>query len=271
MTNKRIRVGVLGAGGRMGQAIITQIADWPALVLAGAVERAGHASCGRPAGPGHPETLTVCSNVGAIAHKCDVLIDFSAPVALPASIEAAHEGRCALLIGTTGLEPAHHAMIDAAARHIAVLQAANTSLGVTLLAQLVEQAARALGPDWDIEIAELHHRMKVDAPSGTALALGEAAARGRGVDLASQRVSGRDGITGPRSAGQIGFASLRGGSAAGDHMVLLAAEGERIELWHRAENRSIFARGALKGAQWLAGRPAGRYAMADVLGLSPLR
>ena len=271
MTKKPIRVGVLGAGGRMGQAIIAQIADWPSLVLAGAVERAGHASCGLPAGPGHPETLTICSNIGAIAHKCDVLIDFSAPAALATSIEAAHEGRCALLIGTTGLEPAHHAMIDAAARHIAVLQAANTSLGVTLLAQLVEQAARALGPDWDIEIAELHHRMKVDAPSGTALALGEAAARGRGVNLASQRVSGRDGITGPRGAGEIGFAALRGGSAAGDHMVLLATEGERIELWHRAENRSIFARGALKGAQWLAGQPAGRYAMADVLGLSPLR
>ncbi|MFZ4380572.1 MAG: 4-hydroxy-tetrahydrodipicolinate reductase, partial [Sandarakinorhabdus sp.] len=168
---------------------------------------------------------------------------------------------------TTGLEAAHHAAVDAAARHIAVLQAANTSLGVTLLARLVEQAARALGPEWDIEIAELHHRMKVDAPSGTALALGEAAARGRGVDLASHRTSGRDGITGARIAGHIGFASLRGGSAAGDHMVLLASEGERIELWHRAEDRAIFARGALKAAQWLAGKPRGRYAMADVLGV----
>jgi 4-hydroxy-tetrahydrodipicolinate reductase len=267
MTKKLIKVGVLGAGGRMGQAIIAQIADWPGLLLAGAVERAGHASCGRPAGPGHSETLTVCSNVGAIARNCDVLIDFSAPHALTASLEAAQEGRCALVIGTTGLEAQHHAAIDTAARDIAVLQAANTSLGVTLLARLVEQAARALGPDWDIEIAELHHRLKVDAPSGTALALGEAAAAGRGIDLASHSDRGRDGITGARVGGQIGFASLRGGSAAGDHMVLLASEGERIELWHRAENRTIFARGALKAAQWLAGKPAGRYAMADVLGI----
>jgi 4-hydroxy-tetrahydrodipicolinate reductase len=273
MSEQQIRVGVLGAGGRMGQAIIAQLADWPtpagqpSLVLAGAVERAGHASCGRAAGPGHPDTLTVCSNIGAIVHNVDVLIDFSAPAALAVSLEAAQEARCALLIGTTGLEAAHHAAIDAAARHIAVLQAANTSLGVTLLARLVEQAARALGPEWDIEIAELHHRMKVDAPSGTALALGEAAARGRGVDLASHRTSGRDGITGARIAGHIGFASLRGGSAAGDHMVLLASEGERIELWHRAEDRAIFARGALKAAQWLAGEPRGRYAMADVLGV----
>ena len=166
----------------MGQAIIAQIADWPGLVLAGAVERAGHPSCGRTAGPGHPETLTICSNIGAITHVCDVLIDFSAPSALAVSLEAAQEGGCALLIGTTGLEAEHHAAIAAAARDIAVLQAANTSLGVTLLARLVEQAAAALGPDWDIEIAELHHRLKVDAPSGTALALGEAAAKGRGID-----------------------------------------------------------------------------------------
>jgi 4-hydroxy-tetrahydrodipicolinate reductase len=267
MTRKPIRVGVLGAGGRMGQAIIAQISDWPGLTLAGAVERAGHPSCGRAAGPGHPETLTVCSNIGAIVHNSDVLIDFSAPSALAVTLEAAQDGRCAVLIGTTGLEPEHHAAIDEAADRIAVLQAANTSLGVTLLAQLVQQAARALGPDWDIEIAELHHRLKVDAPSGTALALGEAAAAGRGIDLGLHSDRGRDGMTGARIEGQIGFASLRGGSAAGDHMVLLAAEGERIELWHRAESRAIFARGALKAAQWLAGRPAGRYAMADVLGI----
>ena len=267
MTIKPIRVGVLGAGGRMGQAIIAQIGEWPGLVLAGAVERAGHPSCGRAAGPGHPETLTICSNIGAIAHHCDVLIDFSVPAALAVTLEAAQEAGCALVIGTTGLEAEHHALIDAAARDVAVLQAANTSLGVTLLARLVEQAAAALGPDWDIEIAELHHRLKVDAPSGTALALGEAAARGRGIDLGTHSDLGRDGITGARVEGHIGFASLRGGSAAGDHMVLLASEGERIELWHRAENRSIFARGALKAARWLAGRKPGRYAMTDVLEL----
>jgi 4-hydroxy-tetrahydrodipicolinate reductase len=258
---------VLGAGGRMGQAIIAQIAGWPGLALTGAVERAGHPSCGRAAGPGHPETLTVCSNIGAITHHTDVLIDFSAPAALAVTLEAAQEARCAVVIGTTGLEPEHHDLIDAAAGRIAVLQSANTSLGVTLLARLVEQAARALGPDWDIEIAELHHRQKVDAPSGTALALGQAAAAGRGISLAAHSERGRDGLTGARVAGNIGFAALRGGSAAGDHMVLLASEGERIELWHRAENREIFARGALKAAQWLSGKPAGRYAMADVLGL----
>jgi 4-hydroxy-tetrahydrodipicolinate reductase len=267
MNRKSIKVGVLGAGGRMGQAIIAQLADRPGMLLAGAVERAGHPSCGRAAGPGHDATLTVCSNIGPVARSCDVLIDFSAPSALSVSLDAAQDARCALLIGTTGLEPSHHAAIDAAARNIAVLQAANTSLGVTLLARLVEQATRALGPEWDIEIAELHHRMKVDAPSGTALALGEAAARGRDIDLASHSDRGRDGITGARVAGQIGFASMRGGSAAGDHLVLLASEGERIELWHRAEDRGIFARGALQAAQWLAGKPPGRYAMADVLGI----
>lgn len=266
MTGKLIRVGVLGAGGRMGQAIITALADRAGLVLAAAIERAGHPACGAPAGPGHDPALVVCSNVGAAARLCDVLIDFTSPAALAATLEAAQDARCAVVVGTTGLETVHHAAIDAAAAIIPILQASNTSLGVALLARLVEDAARALGPDWDIEIAELHHRMKVDSPSGTALTLGEAAARGRGVNLATHSERGRDGITGARVAGQIGFASLRGGTAAGDHMVLLAGAGERIELWHRAEDRSIFAAGALKAAQWLAGRPPRRYAMNDVLG-----
>jgi 4-hydroxy-tetrahydrodipicolinate reductase len=261
------QLGVLGAGGRMGQAIIAALADWPGLGLGGAVERAGHPLVGTPLGKPWPESLTICSNTGALAHRCDVLIDFTSPLALAATLDAACDAGCAVLIGTTGLDTGQHGLIDQAARHIAVLQAANTSLGVALLARLVEQAARALGPDWDIEIAELHHRMKVDAPSGTALALGAAAARGRGIDLASHSDSGRDGVTGPRQAGQIGFAALRGGTAAGDHMVLFAGEGERIELAHKAESRGIFARGALRAAQWLAGRPPGRYAMADVLGL----
>lgn len=270
MTNSVTKIGVLGAGGRMGRAIISAIAVDPRLVLAGAIERAGHELVGRPVGPPFPATLTYCSNHGPLAIASDVLIDFTSPIALAATLDAACDGKAAIVIGTTGLEPHHHALIDAAAKTIPVLQAANTSLGVTLLARLVADAARALGPDWDIEIAELHHRHKVDAPSGTALALGTAAAAGRGVDLASVSDRGRDGMTGARQPGHIGFAALRGGSAAGDHTVLFAGEGERLELRHLAENRDIFARGALRAAMWLAGKPAGRYQMDDVLGL-PLR
>src|SRR5690606_37759170 len=159
-----------------------------------------------------------------------------------------------IVIGTTGLGADEHRLIDAAARNIAVLQAANTSLGVNLLAHLVRETAARLGPDWDLEIVEMHHRHKVDAPSGTALLLGQAAAAGRGIDLAEASVRARDGITGARPEGTIGFATLRGGSVAGDHQVILATEGERLELGHRAESRTIFARGAVKAALWLAGR-----------------
>ena len=270
MKDGKICIGVLGAGGRMGQAIIAALAGHPQLALAGAIERAGHDLVGRPVGPQWPASLTICSNHGPLAIASDVLIDFTAPAALAATLDAACDGKAAIVIGTTGLEARHHAMIDRAAHNIAVLQAANTSLGVTLLLRLVEQAARALGPDWDIEIAELHHRHKVDAPSGTALALGAAAAKGRGVDLAAVSDRGRDGITGARVPGHIGFSSLRGGSAPGDHLVMFAGEGERIEIGHRVESRDIFARGALRAAAWLAGRPAGRYTMEDVLGLPAL-
>jgi 4-hydroxy-tetrahydrodipicolinate reductase len=247
----------------MGQAIIAAIADDPHLELAGAIERAGHPAVGTRLGP----LLTIGSNPGALAHASAVMVDFTSPAALAATLDAACDAGTALVIGTTGLDASHHALIDAAACSIAVLQAANTSLGVTLLARLVADAARALGPEWDIEIAELHHRHKADAPSGTALALGAAAARGRGVDLAEVSERGRDGITGARAPGAIGFASLRGGSAAGDHTVLFAGEGERLELRHLAESREIFARGALRAAGWLAGKPPGRYQMEAVLGL----
>ncbi len=203
----------------------------------------------------------------ALAARSDILIDFSAPAALSAHLEACTTAHKPILIGTTGFEATHHALIDEAAANIPVLQTGNTSLGVNLLAALVEQAAAGLGEDWDIEIVEMHHRHKVDAPSGTALLLGEAAARGRGIVLADHSERGRDGITGPRTPGTIGFAALRGGSVAGDHQVIFAAEGERIEIGHRAENRTIFARGAVKGALWLAGQPAGRYDMKAVLGL----
>lgn len=261
--DKVVRVGVLGAGGRMGQAIIAAIHADRRLKLAGAIERAGHPLVGKALGGG----LTVCSNLGPLAHASDVLVDFTVPAALAGALDAACEGRAALIVGTTGLSAADHEAIDRAAKSIPVLQASNTSLGVALLARLVEQAAASLGPDWDIEIAELHHGQKVDAPSGTALTLGEAAAKGRGGTLATMRAPERHGVGAARVAGHIGFASLRGGSAAGDHTVMFLGEGERVELTHKAESRDIFVRGALTAAAWLAGKPAERYAMADVLGL----
>jgi len=242
-----IAIGILGARGRMGRAVAAALDGESRASLAGGADIGGDAA--------------------ALAAKCDVLIDFSAPDALAANLEAATAAGVPIVIGTTGLAGGHEAAIAGAAGRIAVLQAANMSLGVNLLASLVREAAARLGSDWDIEIVEMHHRHKVDAPSGTALLLGRAAAEGRGVDLDTVSERGRDGMTGARGAGRIGFASLRGGSVAGDHQVILAGEGERIELGHRAENRDIFARGAIEAALWLAGKPAGRYTMADVLAL----
>ncbi|WP_298853402.1 4-hydroxy-tetrahydrodipicolinate reductase [uncultured Sphingomonas sp.] len=258
-TGKQVRIGILGAGGRMGQAIAAAAGD-AGVMLAGGADRAGVTG---EVAPG----LAITADENALAGQSDVLIDFSVPAALEAHLAAAVAAGKPIVIGTTGLEPRHHALIDQAARTIAVLQTGNTSLGVTLLAALVRQAAARLARDWDIEIVEMHHRHKVDAPSGTSLLLGEAAAAGRGVALGEVADRGRDGITGARADGAIGFASLRGGSVAGDHMVVFAGEGERIELGHRAESRAIFARGAVKAAQWIAGRAAGRYAMGDVLDL----
>lgn len=251
-------IGIFGAAGRMGHAI-AQVAMEAGLKIAGGTDR----QAGGDIAPG----VAISSDPLALARQSDVLIDFSVPTALSAHLDACIAAKKPLLIGTTGLESAHHALIDEAARAIPLLQTGNTSLGVNLLAALVEQAAAGLGDDWDIEIVEMHHRHKVDAPSGTALLLGEAAARGRGISLADHSERGRDGITGARKQGAIGFAALRGGSVAGDHQVVFATEGERIEIGHRAENRVIFARGAVKGACWLIGRPAGRYDMKGVLGL----
>ncbi|KMS57961.1 4-hydroxy-tetrahydrodipicolinate reductase [Sphingobium cupriresistens] len=251
-------IGIFGAAGRMGRAI-AQAATDAGLGIAGGTDR-------DPAGEIAPG-IAMTADPLALAEASAVLIDFSVPGALSAHLDACIAARKPVLIGTTGLEAVHHALIDEAAVHIAVLQTGNTSLGVNLLAALVEQAAAGLGDDWDIEIVEMHHRHKVDAPSGTALLLGEAAARGRGIALAQHSERGRDGITGARAKGAIGFAALRGGSVAGDHQVIFAAEGERIEIGHRAENRTIFARGAVKAARWLVGQPAGRYDMKGVLGL----
>ena len=240
------RIGIIGSAGRMGQALVDAIAA-AGEAYAGGIDQGG--------------------DLAALAAASDVLVDFSAPPALEGNLDVATTAGVPIVVGTTGLEERHHWLCDTAAESIAVLQTGNTSLGVTLLAHLVREAAQRLGEDWDIEISETHHRMKVDAPSGTALLLGEAAAQGRGVALADSKVSGRDGITGARAAGSIGFAALRGGSVAGDHQVIFATEGERIEIGHRAENRSIFARGAIKAALWLEGQPAGRYDMKSVLGL----
>jgi 4-hydroxy-tetrahydrodipicolinate reductase len=194
----------------------------------------------------------------------DVLVDFSTPAALQQSLDRAVSSAAPILIGTTGLDDLASERIATAAKEVAVLRAANTSLGVALLADLVERAAKVLGPDWDIEIAETHHRMKADAPSGTALSLGEAAARGRGVGLNAER--GRDGVGLERERGAIGFAALRGGTVAGDHDVMVLGPDERLILSHRAENRMIFARGALAAARFLVGKPAGLYSMRDVIG-----
>ncbi|MEL7730387.1 4-hydroxy-tetrahydrodipicolinate reductase [Citromicrobium bathyomarinum] len=239
-------IGIIGREGRMGQAI------------AAAVEASEHKLAG---GADKGE------DVAGLADASNALIDFSAPAALEGNLHAAIGAGIPILIGTTGLEDRHHRAIDEAAHAVPVLQTGNTSLGVTMLAKLVREAAGALGPGWDIEIVEMHHRNKVDAPSGTALLLGEAAANARGVDLADNAERGRDGHTGARGDGAIGFASLRGGTVAGEHSVILAGENERIVLSHVAEDRALFARGALTGAAWLIGREPGRYTMEDVLGL----
>lgn len=226
-----IRITLFAPKGRMGQAIAAAAGDDPGVIID--------------------------------QEHGDVLVDFSAPAALEASLDRAISAAIPILIGTTGLDDLADQRIAVAARKIAVLKAANTSLGVALLGDLIERAAKVLGPDWDIEIAETHHRMKSDAPSGTALLLAQAAARGRGTALDAER--GRDGTGQKRRLGAIGFASLRGGSVAGDHDVMFLGTDERLVLSHRAENRMIFARGALAAARFLVGRPAGLYSMRDVI------
>jgi 4-hydroxy-tetrahydrodipicolinate reductase len=226
-----VRITLFAPNGRMGQAIAAAAADTPGFLID--------------------------------QDRGDVLVDFSSPSAIQSSLGRAVESGMPILVGTTGLGPGADEQIAHAAKRIAVLRAANTSVGVALLTDLVERAARALGPDWDIEILEMHHRMKADAPSGTALALGEAAARGRGMPLQAER--GRDGTGLERNEGAIGFASLRGGTVAGEHDVVFAGDQERLILSHRAESRMIFARGALAAARFLMGKPAGLYSMRDVI------
>jgi len=265
-----IRMGVIGCGGRMGRMLIAEIAAEEGCALSGGTANPGSVpiggDLGELAGLGRIG-LAVGAAPGELIGASDVVIDFSVAAATAAHAALAAELGTPLVIGTTGLSAAETAAVRAAAERIPIVWAANTSLGVNLLLGLVEQVAARLGPDWDIEIMEMHHRGKADAPSGTALALGRAAAAGRGVALDDVAQRGRDGITGARKSGDIGFAALRGGDAVGDHHVVFAGAGERLELSHRATNRAIYAKGAVRAARWVIGQPPGLYGMKEVLGL----
>ncbi len=265
-----MKIAVTGAAGRMGQTLIRAIAATPGAELAGAIERAGSEALGRDAGlmagAGTSGVMITDDALPVFAH-CEAVLDFTAPAASVEFAALAAQARIVHVIGTTGMSGEDEEKLRAAARHAVIIKSGNMSLGVNLLAVLVEQAAKALGADFDIEITEMHHRHKVDAPSGTALLLGQAAAKGRSIDLAAQSVRTRDGHTGPRPEGSIGFATLRGGSVVGDHTVTFAGEGERIVLQHLAQDRSLFATGAVKAALWGKGRKPGFYSMRDVLGL----
>ncbi len=261
---------ITGASGRMGRMLIGLVAQSGRARLVACVERTGHPWVGQDAGVamgGAALGVTVTDDpLEAFAHA-QAVIDFTAPAATVEFAALAAQARAVHVIGTTGLEPAHLAKLALAAHHAVLIRAGNMSLGVNLLVGLVERVARALDADWDVEIIEAHHRMKVDAPSGTALMLGQAAADGRGIALDAAKVAARDGITGPRPPGSIGFSSIRGGDIVGEHDVIFAADGERIVLRHIATDRAVFARGALRAALWGQSAKPGQYDMMDVLGL----
>lgn len=261
---------VTGASGRMGQMLVRALTGSERLRLIGCVERAGHPWVGRDVGAcmgGADLGVVVTDDALEAFAKAQVVIDFTAPAATVEFAALAAQARAVHVIGTTGLERAHLERIARAAHHAVIVRAGNMSLGVNLLVQLTRKVAAALDADWDIEVVEAHHRRKVDAPSGTALMLGQAAAEGRGVELDAVSDRGRDGITGARERGHIGFAAIRGGDVVGEHDVIFAADGERIVLRHLATDRAIFARGALKAAEWGLAQKPGEYDMLDVLGL----
>jgi len=262
---------VTGASGRMGQMLVRTIAEGGKARLVGAIERPGHVWVGQDIGTAMgaaPLGVTVTDDALEAFARAQAVIDFTAPAATVEFAALAAQARAVHVIGTTGLEAEHLAKISAAARHAVIVRAGNMSLGVNLLTGLTRKVAAALGEDFDIEVVEAHHRMKVDAPSGTALMLGQAAAEGRGVSLDDVADRGRDGITGARQPGHIGFAVVRGGDIVGEHDVIFAGAGERIILRHVATDRAIFARGALAAALWGQDRKPGEYDMMDVLGLS---
>ncbi|MBT9247258.1 4-hydroxy-tetrahydrodipicolinate reductase [Gemmobacter fulvus] len=261
---------ITGASGRMGQMLIRTVLASDKARLVGCVERSGNPWVGRDVGEamgGAALGVVVTDDPLEAFAKAQAVIDFTTPAATVAFAALAAQARAVHVIGTTGLEPEHLAKINAAARHAVIVRAGNMSLGVNLLVTLTKKVAQALDADWDIEVIEAHHNRKVDAPSGTALMLGQAAAEGRGVDLDAVRDAGRDGITGARTRGDIGFSAIRGGDIVGEHDVLFAGEGERIILRHVATDRSIFARGALRAALWGQDKGPGAYDMMHVLGL----
>jgi 4-hydroxy-tetrahydrodipicolinate reductase len=266
----KMKIAVTGAAGRMGRELIRTVHGRQDCVVAGAIEQEGSIALGQDVG-----LLAGLGKVGVVITddplelfaKVDAVLDFTVPKATVEFAGLAANARIVHVFGTTGLTPEDDAKIAAAARHATIVRSGNMSLGVNLLAALTRKVAEALDADFDIEIVEMHHRHKVDAPSGTALMLGKAAADGRGVDLAKVSARGRDGHTGERRRGDIGFASLRGGSVVGDHSVIFAADGERIELTHLAADRGIFARGAVKAALWGRGKGPGLFSMMDVLGI----
>ena len=268
--NSDMRLVIAGAGGRMGRTLIHAIAATKGVTLAGAIEAADSAVIGRDAGELAglgANGVKVGSDAAPLLNAVDGLIEFTSPAVTLALAELTAAAGVVHVIGTTGHSAEQEAIIAQAASRAAIVKSGNMSLGVNLLAALVKRVAQTLGDDYDIEILEMHHNKKIDAPSGTALMLGRAAAAGRGVDLDARSVRGRDGMTGARSRGDIGFASLRGGTVVGEHTVIFAGPAERVELTHRAEDRMIFARGALHAALWARGKKPGLYSMADVLGL----
>jgi 4-hydroxy-tetrahydrodipicolinate reductase len=265
-----MRLVVAGAGGRMGRTLMHAIAATKGVTLAGAADAPGSAVFGRDAGElvGHGKSgVTVGTDVDALLGKADGLLDFTVPAATVIHAELAARRGLVHVIGTTGLSGENEKLVAEAAKRAVIVKSGNMSMGVNLLAALVERVARTLDEEFDIEIVEMHHNKKIDAPSGTALLLGQAAADGRGVDLGARSQRGRDGHTGARRPGDIGFASLRGGTVVGDHTVVFAGPAERIELSHKAEDRMIFARGALRAALWARSQKPGLYSMMDVLGL----
>lgn len=266
----QVAVAVVGASGRMGRMLIQAVEESRSARLAGVTERPGHDWIGRDLGDAlgrAPNGILVREDPLDVFAEAEAVLDFTSPEASMVHAEIAAQARLVHVIGTTGLAREHHERLAAAARHAVIVQSGNMSLGVNLLAGLVRQAAAMLGSEFDVEVLEMHHRNKVDAPSGTALMLGEAAASGRGTNLADVAVRSRDGITGPRSEGSIGFATLRGGDVIGEHEVLFAGPGERLALRHVATDRMLFARGALRAALWGQHRQPGLYSMSDVLGL----
>ena len=268
--NTDMRVVIAGAGGRMGRTLIHAVATSKGFKLAGAVEAEGSAVIGRDAGELAglgANGIKVTSDVAPLLKNADGLIEFTVPAATLAFAELTAAAGLVHVIGTTGHSAEEDAVIAEAASRAKIVKSGNMSLGVNLLAALVKRVAKTLDDAYDIEIVEMHHNKKIDAPSGTALLLGRAAAAGRGIDLAQHSARGRDGITGARRAGDIGFASLRGGTVVGEHSVIFAGPAERVELTHRAEDRMIFARGALHAALWARAQKPGLYSMADVLGL----